>query len=351
MSNTVNYLVTDRTLTFYVGGQPYAIDRESRVFNDVVAELNKPDRDPAELVRLADTVKAIQKDIARLSQNPKTVNYLPKGVINVTRDGVTFDGEPFENALTERLMDILALGLRLGPWIRFAENVFMNPAEYAREELYEWLSKSDLPITDDGCFLAYKRVRSDFKDIHSGSFDNSVGQVVQLAGRENVDPNRLNLCSTGLHFCSKEYLPHFGSGSGNKVVLLKINPADVVSIPADYDNTKGRTWRYEVVDEVDVEGITDIEWAPISYDYSDIEDEEADYDGWEDEEDDYDGWEAEAYAEKEELYNAEVAKLVTEGIVNLRRQASHAGLNSTQAWKVFNIQQLASFIATKKVYG
>ena len=61
MSNTVNYLVTDRTLTFYVGGQPYAIDRESRVFNDVVAELNKPDRDPAELVRLADTVRQSRK--------------------------------------------------------------------------------------------------------------------------------------------------------------------------------------------------------------------------------------------------------------------------------------------------
>jgi acyl carrier protein len=33
-------------------------------------------------------------------------------------------------------------------------------------------------------------------------------------------------------------------------MLVNINPADVVSIPADYKNTKGRCWRYEVVDEI-----------------------------------------------------------------------------------------------------
>jgi hypothetical protein len=36
-------------------------------------------------------------------------------------------------------------------------------------------------------------------------------------------------------------------------MILKINPADVVSIPSDYNNTKGRTCRYEVVGEHIVE--------------------------------------------------------------------------------------------------
>jgi hypothetical protein len=31
--------------------------------------------------------------------------------------------------------------------------------------------------------------------------------------------------------------------------LVKIDPADVVSIPSDYDNAKGRAWRYEVMGE------------------------------------------------------------------------------------------------------
>ena len=32
-------------------------------------------------------------------------------------------------------------------------------------------------------------------------------------------------------------------------MIVKINPADVVAIPSDYNNTKGRTCRYEVVSE------------------------------------------------------------------------------------------------------
>jgi hypothetical protein len=60
-----------------------------------------------------------------------------------------------------------------------------------------------------------------------------------------------NTCSTGLHFCSKEYLDHFG-GHDSRTVILKINPRDVVSIPADYNATKGRTCRYEVIGELGV---------------------------------------------------------------------------------------------------
>jgi hypothetical protein len=32
-------------------------------------------------------------------------------------------------------------------------------------------------------------------------------------------------------------------------MIVKINPADVVAIPTDYNNQKGRCCRYEVVDE------------------------------------------------------------------------------------------------------
>ena len=36
-------------------------------------------------------------------------------------------------------------------------------------------------------------------------------------------------------------------------MILKINPADVVSIPSDHQQQKGRTWRYEVIGEVSPE--------------------------------------------------------------------------------------------------
>ena len=104
-------------------------------------------------------------------------------------------------------------------------------------------------ITEDGHFLAYKRVRNNYTDLHSGRFDNTVGSNPAML-RNDVDDNRDRTCSRGLHFCAKHYLPSFGAGTGNRVMVVKVNPADVVSIPSDYNNAKGRTWTYEVVGEV-----------------------------------------------------------------------------------------------------
>jgi hypothetical protein len=100
--------------------------------------------------------------------------------------------------------------------------------------------------------LAYKKVREDYKDIHSGTMDNSVGQIVEME-RNQVDDDKDRTCSTGLHFCSKDYLPYFGTGPGSRVVILKINPADVVSIPSDYNDSKGRACKYEVIGEMEVD--------------------------------------------------------------------------------------------------
>ena len=97
-------------------------------------------------------------------------------------------------------------------------------------------------------FLAFKNVRNDYRDIHSGNFDNSIGQVCEMP-RNGVDEDKDRTCSAGLHFCSIEYLPHFSDSNGGHTMIVKINPRDVVAIPADYNNTKGRTCKYEVVAE------------------------------------------------------------------------------------------------------
>jgi hypothetical protein len=124
-----------------------------------------------------------------------------------------------------------------------------NPSKRAVDELYRFLEACDLPITNDGHFLAYKRVRGDFTDIHSGRFDNSVGAKPRLR-RNEVDEDSNRTCSHGLHVCSAAYLPHFGSGPGNRVVVVKVDPADVVAVPQDYNNAKMRVCAYEVVEDV-----------------------------------------------------------------------------------------------------
>jgi hypothetical protein len=173
---------------------------------------------------------------------------------NVTvRDGVVlFKGREMHNAVTRRMLKNLEMGLDVTSVSRFLENLMDNPSYRAVQELYGFLESNELPITEDGCFLAYKRIRNNFRDIHSGSFDNSVGQVVEIP-RNEVCEDSEQTCSAGLHFCSYTYLPHFGwQGDNDQVVAVKINPADVVSFPNDYENAKGRCCKYEVVDVLEL---------------------------------------------------------------------------------------------------
>ena len=47
-------------------------------------------------------------------------------------------------------------------------------------------------------------------------------------------------------------------------MIVKINPRDVVSIPTDYNNAKGRACRYEVIGEVGVAPTDEEEFtAPV----------------------------------------------------------------------------------------
>jgi hypothetical protein len=69
-------------------------------------------------------------------------------------------------------------------------------------------------------------------------------------------------------------------------VIVKINPADVVSIPADYNDAKGRTWRYVVVGEMTLEDAGLHVWEPIVDDYDEYSLEE-DFWGEDEFEDDF----------------------------------------------------------------
>lgn len=239
---------SESTLSFFINGLPYQVDATMSTFEDVKDELRKPDPDVERLIALTQPAEAIRRMVEEAEDD--VADYLPKGTFQVTRNSVSYNGEPIHGVLVDRILAMLDDGFDIMPMVRFMENLFMNPADFARDELYLWLETSNLPITEDGHFLAYKNVNGDFTSIHDGRTKNDPGRVVSMP-RHAVDADRDRTCSRGLHFCSKSYLPHFSSGRDNKTILLKINPADVVSIPSDYNNAKGRAWKYEVLEVVD----------------------------------------------------------------------------------------------------
>jgi len=202
--------------------------------------------------KVLDAIKAQDWDTVKDIIEPKKVvlNY-GQGNVSVQGETLFWKGAEMHTSLSKRMIQMLQDGFPIEPLVNFMENLMSNPSKRAVTELYGFLEKNSLPITPEGHFLAYKKVRNDFKDIHSGTMDNSPGQVLTME-RNQVDDDQNRTCSTGLHFCSIDYLPHFG-GSDSRTVIVKINPADVVSIPNDYNNSKGRACRYEVIGELGVE--------------------------------------------------------------------------------------------------
>lgn len=126
-----------------------------------------------------------------------------------------------------------------------------NPySTIAPVDLFEFLAVNNHPITTDGHFLAFKIVRNDLYDLHSGTVYHEIGSEVALDPKD-VDFNRSVTCSTGLHFCSKDYLPQYGGFFGRSesaaVLVVKISPSEVAAFPRDYKNAKGRAVKYTVV--------------------------------------------------------------------------------------------------------
>lgn len=155
-----------------------------------------------------------------------------------------------DTKLTARIKELIAAGSSAEVLVKFLDNLIGNPDRRAIQDFYDFLIVNNLAMTEDGHFLAYKIVRDDFKDLYTGTMDNSVGKVVSMP-RDKVNPNPDQTCSHGLHICSKDYLPQYGGfygGNGkSKVVVVKVNPRDVVAFPRDYAHAKARVCSYEVI--------------------------------------------------------------------------------------------------------
>ena len=218
---------------FPVGRPPIVISSEHLNYAPVLEALRTGDYDLA--LELADVTTAVAT--------------MTEGNVTVSDDGVVYKGEPITGYLAQKMTTFFREGLPVKHYCLFLDNLMANPSMTARNELFLFLEAADLPITDDGCFLAYKAVDANLKDKHTHNFDNSPGQTLEMPRRE-VDDNRDRTCSYGFHVAAYEYAKNFLGSTGDRMVATKVNPADVVSVPSDYKNQKLRTCKYSVEFEI-----------------------------------------------------------------------------------------------------
>lgn len=171
-----------------------------------------------------------------------------KGNIKIIGHQLLYKDVVFDSDITQRIIREMYNDRPYEHLVNFFERLMRNPSRDAVYQLYGFLVHNDIELTDDGCFLAWKRVRDNYKDLATGNFDNSPGVTVSMP-RNMVDEDKTRTCSTGLHVAAKSYLPHYGGGVG-RVIQVKVDPADVVAIPVDYNNAKMRVCRYKVMIDV-----------------------------------------------------------------------------------------------------
>jgi hypothetical protein len=171
-----------------------------------------------------------------------------------------YKGEAQTDYLSRKIVEFYEAGRPIEAQINFFLNVMENPSSRAREEAYKFVEFNSLPITRKGTFLAYKRIRADWTDVHTGTISNHIGAVVSMPrNRVNDDPSQT--CSSGLHVCAFAYLQHF---PGERIIATDQNPRDIVAVPHDYDGTKMRVCKYVVYTEIPMDTAENI-WASTPY--------------------------------------------------------------------------------------
>lgn len=224
-------------VTVVVHNRPFHIAVTDKHYHEILGALDRG----AHEEELYDILTAVRRSVEQAVKLTPSMEY-SGGV-------VTHCGRPLHGYAVEKLVELINLGKDATPLAMFLDKLQHNPSSQTIDELYLFLEHGRIPITKNGNFLVYKAIRADWKDIHSGRFDNSIGATPKMP-RSAVDDRREHTCSRGLHVCGFEYLPHFAHTNGH-VVVCEVNPADVVSIPNDYNNTKMRVCEYRVVGEVE----------------------------------------------------------------------------------------------------
>ena len=232
------YLISDEgNISIVLKGKQYFVNSTDEAHAQVM-----------EALRAGKTEDEILEVLDKASQ---VADYLEDSEVQIKDGCVMYHGEAVHNTLTEKIISFMRQELPVQPLINFLKNMMKNPSFASRRELFDFLSHKSLPITEDGCFLAYKAVNNNFTDKYTGTVDNSIGQKPTMT-RSGVDDDRNNGCSSGLHAGTLDYVQSYGSfceddDVTDRCIIVKINPEDVVSVPLDCECQKLRTTSYEVV--------------------------------------------------------------------------------------------------------
>ena len=233
------HIITDDGVNGFAFGKPFAASVDHPNYAAIIQAIKANNYAP--IPDLVNQSKAMQARVTMECISDRVKIDAAAGVI-------LYDGYEIHNTLVNHIFRSLADGFDINPTVLLLEHMLENPSKQTIERMFDWFEAGNMPITEDGYFIAFKRVRNDWTSFYDSKTMHEIGKETSFP-RYLCDDNNHNTCSAGLHFCSQGYLPSYCGGEG-RVLVLKIHPKDVVAIPFEYGTHKGRACNYLVLAEL-----------------------------------------------------------------------------------------------------
>lgn len=233
VQNNYQYIITGDSITLYVNGEEEVVTNDNVNFNEIREYIL--DEDYKEALALMNVGNAITQ--------------WGSGLLQIEGDTIKYADQLLTGKLVDKIIGMMGDGDEsFQKFAKFLNLVLENPSFKNRERLMDFAAAEDIELTDEGKMRCFKNVRDDYYDKHTGTFRYMVGDEPSMP-RTMVDDRDENTCSKGLHAASINYLKGFWGTSG-KTLIVEVDPKDVVSIPTDYNDSKLRTCKMKVVEDI-----------------------------------------------------------------------------------------------------
>ena len=243
----IAYTINNEVIVVIVDGVSRVVPRGTAQASRLLAALKQTPIDERKVAMLADLKSALAAYAG--------------GDCEITTSGdVIRHGEKIDPVFADMVIRNFEAGTPYDHILKCFDLLDANPSQKVKQMLPGFLKHGGMPITAEGHILAYKAARKDMYSIFAG--DNTklvtgradeegriyhgVGEKIRVK-RNYVEDNPDNPCGPGLHSGSEAYALSWAQSNNGLMLIVDVDPADVVSVPEDSDGQKMRSCAYGIV--------------------------------------------------------------------------------------------------------
>ena len=238
------YTVNEKTLTVIKDGRCYTVSSSNPNFVKIKALL----------------ISGKHNEVPDLLDVRKSIEKMGQGDITIVGNTVKYQGRDIPNYQSQKLISMHRDGHKdIIPYKNFIKRLDANISFRAKEEFPRFMDSQEFMIDLEGFVYAFRGLQDNYYSVMGntstrvlkgkvnaqGQIFNGVGEEIEVE-RADVDDNCNRTCSYGVHVGHEEYARGWSRG---KVVLVKFDPKDVVSVPTDCNGRKCRVCHYWVVSD------------------------------------------------------------------------------------------------------